>query len=76
MVVLALPPETVGSETIGEVTQQPAPGFHRGPGQLLVLEPGGDRGKGCGVPGLTVGEALIELTDQAGGRLGHAIDAG
>ena len=39
--------------------------------QLLVLEPDGDGRERGVVPGLPVGEALVELADEIGGLLGH-----
>src|SRR6267143_4442134 len=52
--------------------EQPRGAFDRALGQVLVLEPAGDRGQPCVVPGLAVRESLVELTDQVRRLVGHA----
>src|SRR5262245_9335818 len=74
MVILALDPETVATETLKKMSQKPARALHRSAQQIFVFEP--DR-QGCErrvVPGLSVGEALVELADQIGGFLPEAAD--
>ena len=54
----------------------PVGALHGAGQQLLVLEPDGDRGERGVVPGLPVGEALVELADQVRGLVGddrHAL---
>src|SRR5436309_14832253 len=40
-------------------------------GEVFVLEPAGDRSQRCVVPGLAVGEPLVELPDEVRSLVGY-----
>ena len=75
VIILALPPEPVLAEAVGEETEQPGARFHRRARQLLVAEPRGDGGERRGVPGLPVGEPLVEVADERRRLVGEVIHA-
>ena len=71
VVVLTLVPHPVLAESAYQVREHPRRALDHASRQLLVLEPDGDRRQRGVVPGLPVGEALIELADEVGGLLGQ-----
>ena len=62
MVVLTLGPQAVAAESLNQVGDESGGPLDDAPQQLFVLEPDGQRRERRVVPGLAVGESLVELT--------------
>ncbi len=75
VVVLALVPHPVDTKAAHQVRDRARRALDRATGQLRVLEPDRDRQERRVVPGLPVGEALVELTDEVRRLVGERAHA-